>query len=590
MVTAFLVALRGRRALRPAVCVVTVLSGFVAQVQYDTARLGAIDTQIVLNAAGCSLAALVVLMIGYAVTSHSRVAKPGSATITICVLIFAGIVRAVPVNTFELDPNPLPPVQRILQAAALTVVFGSVLSLVFDQVRRYRVERSALDAREQQLSQIRVEAIQTLAEHRQRLQASVNDRVVPAIRECLERLQAEGDLPAIAARLRVIASAVARPMTAELQNAPAPVIAAPTTLPAPASLTPGELVRIALRRNPIHPVLTAGFVFLVVCLVSRQLSAVIVFAAISALLSGAVLWLASLILDRGMANAPLPARALVAIAAFVASSLMAVAASWPPNANVALEVKGRWTLLLVLAGVVAGCVISLLAAAVRENRERLARQRAVVAAIAFEVNRITEEAQRINTYLAHIVHTDVQGLLNGAALRLEAAAGKPDEQRAVADVETVLEQLLAELQGEPAQQHTLREALNDLIHSWRNLVAVNVKAKDRDLARLDAMGSVANTVVDLAGEAVANAAKHGAANQVTIAIQLDPKDQEVRLAAIDDGYGLRSTDQDIQPGHVLDALQRAGGTWHLEPAPTGGTAAFFSLPAVTTAPTAAPAR
>ena len=590
-------ALRGPRALDWQVVVPLAAIGFVAGVQYNTARAGYIAVPDLLHAVGAIAAMTVFLLLAGSILSRTRAIRPGSALVVIVLLLVAGALRGVVVLALQGEgsqyADQIPP-QRIVQSTLFIAFCGAILALAHDQIWRYARASADLDTSLMRLRQVRNESTEQLQAYREHLTQTVTAGLLPAIDRCQQTLNELGkqatidpnQLRAAATAVRSTATDVARPVSSLLTTVSTPTVVDDEVADRPRSplhLSVQQLARTAALRTPLHPVATVivTLVVIVMGVVRLHAPVAIILGGVLALLvlSGTKRWVLPTMRSRGVG-----AHVAVVLVALSIAGIAIGVPSWPVNPDVAQAIQIRWGLLVMATTVVAGVVLAFCAAAISKSQQDLARRRAVLASIEWEVDRLDADAHAIESRLAHIVHTEAQGKLSACALRLDTAAAtneQPQMHAGVADVSDAIAQLRALVTDDLAGDSTpVRETINDglaaLIASWRTFMTITLRVNDSDLSRMDRYDSVANAVVELAGEAIANASKHGAAANVTLDLRYDEGSAVAVLVSSDDGRGPSST---IEPGSVLRRLVAAGGTWHIERREPRGTIATFTIPA-----------
>lgn len=590
-------ALRGPRALDWQVVVPLAAIGFVAGVQYNTARAGYIAVPDLLHAIGAIAAMTVFLLLAGSILSRTRATRPGSALVVIVLLLVAGALRGVVVLALQGEgsqyADQIPP-QRIVQSTLFIAFCGAILALAHDQIWRYARASADLDTSLMRLRQVRNESTEQLKAYREHLTQTVTAGLLPAIDRCQQTLNELGKqatidptrLRAAATAVRSTATDVARPVSSLLTTVSTPTVVDDELTDRPRSplhLSVQQLARTAALRTPLHPVATVIVTLVVIVMGVVRLHAplAIILGGVLALLvlSGTKRWVLPTMRSSGVG-----AHVAVVLVALCIAGIAIGVPSWPVNPDVAQAIQIRWGVLVMATTVVAGVVLAFCAAAISQSQQDLARRRAVLASIEWEVDRLDADAHAIESRLAHVVHTEAQGKLAACALRLDTAAAtneQPHMHASVADVSDAIGQLRALVTDDLAGDSTpVRETINDgiaaLIASWRTFMTITLRVNDSDLSRMDRYDSVANAVVELAGEAIANAAKHGAAASVTLDLRYDEGSAEAVLISSDDGRGPSST---IEPGSVLRRLVTAGGTWHIERREPRGTIATFTIPA-----------
>ena len=139
-----------------------------------------------------------------------------------------------------------------------------------------------------------------------------------------------------------------------------------------------------------------------------------------------------------------------------------------------------------------------------------------------------------------------------------------------------IRQILFELDGDtPRREPPLASFVNDLVERWHLPARVSIEGEVDRIP--DQMLETANAIV---AEAMANAAKHSGAPEVSVRIRagLD----ELRIEVEDRGNGIVAADADGDPHFGLrlmrDQAERIGGTIEIESNPGSGTRVVAVLP------------
>ena len=158
----------------------------------------------------------------------------------------------------------------------------------------------------------------------------------------------------------------------------------------------------------------------------------------------------------------------------------------------------------------------------------------------------------------------------------EAALASLEEvEVAIRNDLTQIRGILFELDGGTPRREPLADFVNELVQRWHLPARVSVEgAVDRiDDRTLE----TANAVVT---EALANAAKHSGALEVSVRIRA--ASDELRIEVEDRGSGIDPTDDDGDPHFGLrlmrDQVERIGGTIEIDSKPGSGTRVVAVLP------------
>lgn len=212
---------------------------------------------------------------------------------------------------------------------------------------------------------------------------------------------------------------------------------------------------------------------------------------------------------------------------------------------------------------------------------------------------VTSQVDRERTRMAYALHDGVIQTVASAVLELEALRKRfeRDPARALATLEhskteirrslSELRAVLAGLSKEPDEEHgpePLTRYVDDVVRRWRLPAQVSVEGDVNDVpARIL---SVAYVVIR---EALANAAKHASAGNVSVT--LAARDGELEVTVDDGGRGFTEADErEARQAHHfgLDMLRRrvreVGGELLVDSAPGKGTRVLARLPVSEVAP------
>ncbi|MEI2729588.1 MAG: hypothetical protein V9E85_10830 [Candidatus Nanopelagicales bacterium] len=156
-----------------------------------------------------------------------------------------------------------------------------------------------------------------------------------------------------------------------------------------------------------------------------------------------------------------------------------------------------------------------------------------------------------------LLHGDVQAQLIAVALSLSMAADGFDRDHDAANARAALRDAQHVVDGlafddatfldDTFRTATFVDAIGQVTQVWQGLIDVETVIPSEVAAVIEASPTCAAALVRLTGEAITNAAKHGAAGWVRITIDVD--DGIANLTAEDDGIGPPSL---VRPGAGLE--------------------------------------
>lgn len=241
--------------------------------------------------------------------------------------------------------------------------------------------------------------------------------------------------------------------------------------------------------------------------------------------------------------------------------------------------------LLVLSDIVGLCADDLEAGQLAaEDVSALMERTAAIAA--------TQDAAAFRTRLAlaRDLHDSIVQLLAGTSLRLqgvkqgiEAGEARADEietlQRDLAEQQRDLRLIIGQLREAPAQDvpasldHVLRDALDRATRQWGVKGTMGHCPKAGDVGLL-----LQRQLQHLLSESVANAVKHGKAENVVLSAEV--KDGELVMLLKDDGRGVHiqgGGEKEPSPWSLYERVLELGGSLSLQ-SHGGGSQVRFSVP------------
>lgn len=216
-----------------------------------------------------------------------------------------------------------------------------------------------------------------------------------------------------------------------------------------------------------------------------------------------------------------------------------------------------------------------------QERERLEK----------EILEISEREQRRighdlhDSLCQHLTATAMAGQVLGEKLAAKSSPEAADAREIVKLIEdsiTLTRNLAHGISPVEMEKEGLITALREFAANISQLFKVNC-IFDCESPPMISDAAMATHLYRIAQEAVNNAIRHGKPKQIVIS--LSSQKQQLELTIEDDGAGLP---EDLQKGHGMGTRIMAhraamiGGTFSIEPNPTGGTFVKCSIPAATT--------
>ena len=254
---------------------------------------------------------------------------------------------------------------------------------------------------------------------------------------------------------------------------------------------------------------------------------------------------------------------------------------------VACEWEGSNPQLLVVVGIGLTCLalIAMAFEVTRRSRDdalSLASRIRVSEAIAAELDRAGE---RMRDQVSLVLHGSVQSRLTAVGLALQVhidevrSGGHPDKRRLLARVTMLLEQSAADVQSVFAEEPppaSVEKQIQDIRTRWLGLIDISWGMSMRAAEVLGADPECAAWVLEILGEAVTNASRHGEAGSLQLRIDVDHGTGTMLIiSATDDGIG---PSNDLREGLGTHRIRARGGSWALEAGQEGGARMTAMLP------------
>lgn len=227
-------------------------------------------------------------------------------------------------------------------------------------------------------------------------------------------------------------------------------------------------------------------------------------------------------------------------------------------------------------------LIAVGAAAIDRRELATVELMSVESALKFELAQQQIQLDEVGRKLSNALHGDVQAQLIAVALSLSIAADGFDRDHdednartALRDAQHVIDGLAfddATFLDDTFRTATFVDAIGQVTQVWQGLIDVETVIPSEVAAVIEASPTCAAALVRLTGEAITNAAKHGAAGWVRITI--DVADGIANLTAEDDGIGPPSL---VRPGAGLEHATIGAAQVQLEMRPEGGARLLASF-------------
>lgn len=230
-------------------------------------------------------------------------------------------------------------------------------------------------------------------------------------------------------------------------------------------------------------------------------------------------------------------------------------------------------LVLIFAFVIAVLVAARLVSGLEARWTRETAELRRVNADLEQVNgELRDELHAVRDQLAGLLHGPVQGRLAAAsmALRMYVAAQEAGEVKDLAatmrTTTILLDRAQADIEligrSDAAPLESLVEGVERIARTWAGLLVISFEQDDRWVRPAD----FTTGCVDVIGELITNASRHGDARRVSIAY-LGLDQETARIEMVDDGSGPAPG---VIEGQGLAGVRRWDGTWELSRDPGGG--------------------
>ena len=522
-------------------------------------------------------AAAVVFVVAALTVMRPRPGRRVPVTLVVGVWTLIGLVRALVLDRFYVEG-----VVQIVSATVTLAAWALLITYVAATISEERDRAAQLRIAHAELLAVGESTEELLAAEQARLADAVRQSVSPEITR-LRQLVTVLDRPASTHEISTLADSVAAYSTDVVRQAsrdirvddsvPRPVLASSGDAGLPPTVMQ-SYVRVSL---PI--IIPMGLI---------TLRALTVWASQDDLLAAAVGlvglvvvtgagWLLRSMIDRLL---PRPSFGeLVASSALIvgmAVALMAIFAWARDGASGPTYVPLPLIVAFVLAVLVAARLVTAL-----ELRWRLqiVEWERVNDELETANRRLADEVHLVRDKLAGILHGPVQGRLAAAsmALRMYVSAlqsgEQPDLKATVAMTTTLLDRANADIErlggGATEDELTLEEGIRRIMANWSGLLAVEYVIEDR----WPRPGEFIVDCIDLIGELVTNASRHGDARHVRIRVQ-EVDAHCLVIEAVDDGSG---PGEAVAEGQGLAAARRWRGDWHVSRDGEGGARVVLTL-------------
>lgn len=499
-----------------------------------------------------------VFVLAHFTVLRNRTIRPVPVWLVVAVGALAGGVRGVVIVAAVQDvggalARPWP---VFVLAGAFAGALGMVgIALVMDMLFRLRDQRAAL--------RTRLVALREQDLERSGLADAMTDAVYGEVADVLDDARRHLDVPvgeadledrlAVAQNLRESVDRTLRPLSHRLYAAGGEQ---------QSDVSEGRLRPAWLMSLPVFPLPVAIVILLFTAGASDYPLAGLLVGAVAFVVLGLV----------SLASRRWPALRAVQLVVGAVALFLGGALSMLLVRSVADAPRG-WVVIVVpaLVMVVFMLLVSAVGAVLGETADTIQRLQQQVVAREVDAHVANREIARASREVAQHVHGTLQSQLLATAFAIERAADADDDaafQEALAEARAALEQGAVRR----VAPRDLQAELDDLAGLWRGFVEVSVEI---DPALPPLPSSTVGDIARIAGEAVANARKHGLARHAHVVVAAAPG--AARVTVTDDGVG-PSGGVPGMGSAWLDFIVPGG--WRLRPAPDGGAQLEVALPMV----------
>ncbi len=484
---------------------------------------------------------------------RNRAITPVAMPWVIATELIVGLLYVGTAVTLGLSLNLLSPgaaASQFIPLFLIVVIGGPLLTLILDSQWRFRVQRDILIQQSVQQQLASVQELDVMRDIRASVHGEVGQQLQTSGAALIRRIDeladaGEADVGGLASELRDAADRTVRPLSHELEDRARRRHRTPGFWPALANI---------VRYQPFRP-----FAVSIVYLITGTPREVNLhgWTIGLGLLVVTVAFIFAIMTPLNQAMDRWPAhRASIYLVGLVLIQVPTVLLT-----PIREQVTGETTTVgsLVVTAVFGTFVVIATSSFGSWNRTR----REVIADFQREVDAGTiatlarsEALAKATMDAAMVLHGSVQSQLHACAMIIEEAARKGDMvevNRALMQARAILEKPLPPIERSDSQ--SLADRVTQIAHAWMGLLAVRV---DIDPAAADREGPLADHLVSIVEEGIANAVHHGHATEVVVSIESAVHNLVVTI--LDNGDGPSGG----SPGLGSTILGRYGTRWNLE--------------------------
>lgn len=437
--------------------------------------------------------------------SPSRAGQRHRSLLAVATFALVGLVRLAMLYAAREAlgiEHPWSPTQALITGGVYSVAMLSIVAIVVDSLRRHALTMAELEQARESLAQ----ANTVEADDVEVLQRRYVEGLLEQVSDAVRALRSVDDGQRVAQEIQSASDRIVRAGSHSLHDG----VVVDEALTAPSR--PVRLGKVLAGVRPAAPILgPIAFEALVFTAAARDFG--LPFALVNFVLASAVLAAGCLVLTSvAKRHWPRKGRLPLLLASYLVIGLIATVAG---QLAITLldEFQPLWTggISFALFMVVVSIGPSMRRAQV-ESESELA---SAVSDLAVELVRVRSLAEEQRRQYAHLMHGGVQAEMTAAALAISRAAeaGEPTEAILARADELVA---LLEQQRESLDAEGTREALADVIDTWRLALDIEVSIDSQAEALMSSDADLARRVVDVVSEGLTNAVRHASARTVTV--------------------------------------------------------------------------
>jgi signal transduction histidine kinase len=167
-----------------------------------------------------------------------------------------------------------------------------------------------------------------------------------------------------------------------------------------------------------------------------------------------------------------------------------------------------------------------------------------------------------------------RSLTNGSEEK--AAKHLQEAETLVGEVIQEITFLIQEIHPAALKEKGLAPVLREYIFEWSNRTGIHVDLKIKDERRLSL--EIEQALYRSIQESLANIARHSAANNVSLALDIQPSSASVSMSDDGRGFDLSHTPNGMGLRSIRERVESVGGTFEIESAPGEGTKLVLQIP------------